>query len=513
METAPLLEALRIVKNYPGVIALDKVDFSLERGEIHALLGENGAGKSTLVKVLTGAEQPDEGEVSIDGDVVDISTPRKAQENGVAVIHQDVSLGLVPQLSVGENIFLGREPKCWPARIDWSALYSQAEELLQRLKFNPEFLREPVGSLSLGEQQVVAVAKALSLNAQIFIMDEPTASLNSHETEVLFNTMRALSGDGVGIVYISHRLEEVLSCAHRVTVLRDGRMVGTVAVGTGVGPEEERTVAAQQSQIVRMMVGHDLAEKHPRSQPTPGPPALGLETVSGAGGRFSDVTMTVHEGETVGIYGITGCGSRELARSLFGLEPIQSGEVTILGESKSIRSPRDAISAGIAFISDDRSRDGLIGGRSVRENITAPILKSLTALGVIRSQQEVAVSRKHVSDLNIRTPTIDQLVRHLSGGNQQKVVFAKWLSSQARVFLFNEPTRGIDVAAKAEIYRLINNLKSNGAAILIVSSELPEVLGVCDRVLVMRRGSIVMELDPRATETTQARVFDIASSG
>ena len=513
MENAAILQATGIVKNYPGVLALDGVDFDLERGEVHALLGENGAGKSTLVKILTGAEHSDDGEIRIGGDIVDVSTPRKAHENGIAAIYQDVGLELVPQLSVAENIYLGQEPRHRSGRIAWSQIHSQAEELLRRLDFDPGFLREPVGRLGLGGQQIVAMAKALSLNARILIMDEPTASLNSHETGTLFKTVRALSQSGVGIIYISHRLEEVISCADRATVLRDGQVVGTVPVGAGTEADMDPEASALQSQLVRMMVGRDLSEQYPRDLSAPGSPALVVEELSGGGGKFFGVSFTVHKGETVGIYGITGCGDGALIRSLFGLERTQSGTIKVLGEPKSFRSPRDAISCGIAFVSDDRKAEGVITERSVRENITAPMMRDLSSLGVINSRSEAALARSSVSELDIRTPTIDQLVRNLSGGNQQKVVFAKWLSSKAGVFLFHEPTRGIDVAAKAEIYRLINRLKASGAAVLIVTSELPEVFGICDRVLVMRRGSIVAELDPRAAETTQAMIFEVASSG
>jgi ABC-type sugar transport system ATPase subunit len=513
MGNIPLLQASAIVKSYPGVVALDRADFELRHGEVHALLGENGAGKSTLVRILTGAEQADSGEIRMDGDVVDVSTPRKAQANGIAAIYQDVSHELIPQLSVAENVYLGREPKRRPARIDWSQLRVGAEQALRRLDFDPGFLNEPVARLAIGERQTVAMAKALSLNTRVLIMDEPTASLNTHETATLFTTVRALSRAGVGIIYISHRLEELLACAHRVTVLRDGRVVGTVPVAPGPEAEMGGVPSAQQSQLVRMMVGHDVADQYPRDPPIPGTSSLILEGLSGAGGRFSGVDLTVHEGEAVGIYGITGCGNRELVRSIFGLEKIESGRLLIHGSPKSFRSPRDAISSGIAFIPDDRPSEGTVSGRSVRENITAPILRLLSSFGIIRSRREAALARSAVNDLNIKTPTIEQLISNLSGGNQQKIVFAKWLSSQARIFLFNEPTRGIDVAAKAEIYTLINRLKSNGVAILIVSSELPEVLGICDRVLVMRRGSIAAAFDPRSVETSQARIFDVASGG
>ena len=362
----PLLQATGVAKSYHGVIALDGIDFELMRGEVHALLGQNGAGKSTLVRVLTGAEHPDAGEIRIEGDIVDVSTPRKAQENGIAAIYQDVTLELVPQLSVAENVYLGREQRRRPARIDWPELLQGAEDVLRRLDFDPRLVTEPVGRLTRGEQQTVALAKALSMNIRVLIMDEPTASLNTHETGTLFNTVRALSEAGVGIIYISHRLEELLACAERVTVLRDGRVVGTIPVATESLPDPVAATSSQQSNLVRMMVGHDVSEQYPRVDSKPGNSSLILDGLSDADGTFSDVNLTVHAGETVGIYGITGCGGRELIRSIFGLEPVQSGKIIVDGRALTLRSPRDAIASGIAFIPDDRTSEGLLAERSMR---------------------------------------------------------------------------------------------------------------------------------------------------
>ena len=494
-----LLEAVGIVKKYPGVHALKGVSFELRAGEVHALLGENGAGKSTLVKIITGSERADEGEIRLRGERVEISSPRKAHDLGIGVIYQEVGQELIGSLSVAENIFLGREPvsRC-VRRIRWRESRRRAYALLEQLSVDPTLAVRAVDELGVGERQSIAIAKALSADTSIVVMDEPTAALNEHERTALFRTVRRLKESGVGIVYISHRLDELREIADRVTVLRDGSLVGTTAASD------------DPSELIRMMVGHEIAEQYPREDIPPGEAVLAVDSLSGEG--FSGVSLTVAAGQTVGIFGSTGCGSRELVRALYGLVPVAAGEVSLGGRKLALTSPRSAIAAGIALISDDRKLEGLLLSRSVRENVSAPTLAQLTSFGRIRRHEEARLAREQIESLDVRTPSIEQTTRYLSGGNQQKVVLAKWLRTSPRVFLLHEPTRGVDVGAKAEMYRLVNRMKREGAAVLLVSSELTEVLGIADHVLVMRGGRVVGEFDPTAPATTQAAVLH-ASSG
>ena len=494
-----ILEALGIEKTYPGVHALRNVSFELRAGEVHALLGENGAGKSTLVKIMTGSEQADGGELRLLGQRVRISSPRQAHELGIGVIYQEVGQELIGSLSVAENIFLGREPRRrWTRRIAWSRIRRDARALLEQLAVDPRLARASVESLGIAEQQSVAIAKALSLDARIVVMDEPTAALNEQERAALFQTIHRLKRAGVGIVYISHRLDELPEIADRATVMRDGAVVGTVPAGTDAAT------------LIRMMVGHELTEQYPREDIVRGGVVLSVQGLSGAG--IEDVGFEVAGGETVGIFGSTGCGSRELVRTLFGLGSIRAGSVVVDGRAASLTSPRAAIASGFAFISDDRKAEGLLLQRTVRENMTAAVLGRLTSLGHINRRKESQLAGEYVDSLDVRTPGIGQITRYLSGGNQQKVVLAKWLASEPRVFLLHEPTRGVDVGAKAEIYRLINRLKRQGAAVLVVSTELTELLGISDRLLVMREGRVVKEFDPRAPQTTQSAVLHAASA-
>ena len=491
------LEMRKITKTYPGVRALDSVDFEVAKGEVHALVGENGAGKSTLMKILAGAQPMDSGEILIDGAPVHITTPQKAMELGVSIIYQEFNL--VPYLNAAENIFLGREPKGRvPGFVNFRAMYAEAQKVIDRLgvKLNA---RTPVNRLSIAQQQMVEVAKATSRNATIIAMDEPSATLTEHELESLFELIRSLKQQGVSIVYISHRLEEVFQIADRVTILRDGRLVGTKPVA-----ETDR------DDIIRMMVGRELKEKIPKQAAQIGEPALTVKNLTRKG-VIEDINFTVHRGEVLGIAGLVGAGRTELARAVFGADAIDEGEIRLNGSRVDIRSPRDAIRRGIGLVTEDRKALGLILGMVVRENISLANLDSLTRLGFVNRREEKRVALKSIEDLMIKTPSVEQQVQNLSGGNQQKVVLAKWLFTQSKVLIFDEPTRGIDVGSKVEIYQLMNRLAANGVAIIMISSELPEILGMSDRILVMHEGKIAGELSRE--EATQEKIMRLATGG
>jgi ribose transport system ATP-binding protein len=482
-----------IRKAYPGVVALDGVDLELRGGEVHVLLGENGAGKSTLVNVLGGATGKDAGRIVLGGGEVEIAGPRHARDLGIAVIHQE--LRLVPALSAAENIFLGREPRILPGIVDRRAMLERARVLLARLgaDFDPS---TPVDALRVAERQLVEIAKALSLDARILVMDEPTSALTERETRTLFAVIRALTARGVAIVYISHRLDEIFAIGDRVTVLRDGRHVATHAVR-----------GADRRELVRLMADREVDERLPKPAVARGAELLRIEGLRRAG-VLHDVALAVHAGEIVGIAGLLGSGRTELARAVFGLDRIDAGRIFLRGRPLRIRSPRQAIRAGIGFVTEDRKGDGLVLGLSVRDNIALPVLRSLSRLGVVRAGDERALAGRYVRDLRIRTTGAEQLVLELSGGNQQKVVLAKWLAARVDVLFLDEPTRGIDVGAKQEIYRLIGRLAEEGVGVVLISSELPEIVGLADRVLVMRGGRIAGEF--ARAEATQERLLACA---
>jgi ribose transport system ATP-binding protein len=493
MTEAAVLEMHQIRKTFPGVVALDGVDFELRRGEVHILLGENGAGKSTLMKILSGAYQKSAGAITFGGEEVEIRTPAHAQGLGISTIYQEFNL--VPHLSVGENIFLGREPTRLPGLIDRRALNRRAAEVLSGLglKLDP---RRPVRGLRVAEQQMVEVAKALSLDARVLIMDEPTAALTEHEIKELFAAIRGLKRKGVSVVYISHRMEELFEIGDRVTVLRDGRSVGTFGVAE-----------TNKFELIRLMVNRDLTELFPKEHAERGAEVLRVEGLTTRGG-LKDVSFSLHKGEVLGIAGLLGAGRTELARAIFGLDKVETGTVHIKGEAKRIGSPRAAINNRIGFLTEDRKAQGLVLPLSVRENLCLPSVDKFTAWGVVDGKRERQAAERYVKELRIRTPGLDQKVVYLSGGNQQKVVLSKWLCSEAEVFIFDEPTRGVDVGAKAEIYQLMNRLTASGVAIIMISSELPEVLGMSDRILVMRGGRVACEFT--AEEATQERILECA---
>ncbi|MFM9107396.1 MAG: sugar ABC transporter ATP-binding protein [Chloroflexota bacterium] len=501
---APLLRMEGISKSFPGVKALEDVSLEVFPGECLALVGENGAGKSTLMKILSGVYAPDAGSIQLGGDEVSLHSPRQAQDLGISIIYQEFNL--MPNLTVAENIFVGREP-ARAGFVRGADMTRQASALLRQLgvALQPH---ETVRDLSVAEQQMVEIAKALSFNARIVIMDEPTSALTDREVEALIRIVRGLKERGMGVIFITHRLDEVAEVADRVTVLRDGRNAGTLPIAEA--PAEK---------IVQMMVGRDLGDlfqKDAAVYAENAPFALEVRGLSRAASRYDpsainlrDISFGVRAGEIVGLAGLVGSGRTEVARAIFGADGFDAGEVVIGGESAAIRSPKDAIARGVGLVPEDRKAQALVLGLAVRENISLASLSSLVRFGFVRLAEERERAQEFVKALRIRTPGLEQKVVNLSGGNQQKVVIAKWLSLKPRVLIVDEPTRGIDIGAKAEVHNLLNELARQGVAILMISSELPEILGMSDRVLVMREGRIAGEL-PRA-EATQERIMALAT--
>jgi ribose transport system ATP-binding protein len=486
-----------IRKSFPGVQALKGVTFGLHKGEIHGLVGENGAGKSTLVKILTGVLSSDSGSISLYGNRVAIESPRQAQQLGISIIHQELSV--LPNLTVGQNIYLGREPrKFLPFWIDWKTLYRMAQEQLQRLNV-PISSRTPVAELSVAQRQMVEVARALSLAAGVIVMDEPTSALTEREIESLFSLMRSLKQQGISIIFISHKLEEIVQIADRITVLRDGSLVGSAPVGD-----------LTPNQIVTMMVGRELGEMYPKQEVVRQEVVLSARNLR-RGKDLRGVSFELHSGEILGLAGLVGSGRTYVARAIFGADPLEGGEFQLDGRPVRIRSPQEAISLGIGFLPEDRKVQGVLLGLSVSSNIAITRLQNVSRWGVIVFRRLKELALEFVQKLSIRTPGISQLVRNLSGGNQQKVVLAKWLALRPRVLILDEPTRGIDVGAKAEIHTLMNQLAKDGVGILMISSDLPEVLGVSDRILVMHEGTIAGEFSRR--EASPDKIMLCATGG
>ena len=475
----PYLVLRGISKSYPGVRALDGIDFDVRAGEVHALVGENGAGKSTLVNVLSGAVRADAGSIEVAGRDVTITDPRQSEALGIAVIHQEFNL--VPQLTAAQNIILGHEPVRGIA-IDVRAARALAAAALARLGVDVP-LDAPIRTLSVAQQQMIEIAKALSVEARVIFMDEPSAALTGQEVDRLFAIIRTLTAHGVGIVYISHRLEEVFQIADRITVFRDGRLIET-------RPRADFT----QDDVIRLMVGRALDAHYPALAPDP-PHDTPLLSVRGLTmpGRIADVDLDVYAGEIYGIAGLVGSGRTSLLRAICGADRFASGTLTLAGKTLHLKSPHDGIAAGLALVTEDRKTQGLVLGMSIRENVTLPHLADFSEFGVIERGKETAAVAGLAAELRVRARSIEQAVRSLSGGNQQKVVLAKWLLERATVICFDEPTRGIDVGAKAEIYELMVSLARSGTGIIMVSSELPEVLGMSMRIGVMRGGRLVRE--------------------
>jgi ribose transport system ATP-binding protein len=485
-----------ICKSFGPVKVLESVDFAIAGGEIHALVGENGAGKSTLMKILSGAYIADSGSVLIDGEPVTIRSTREAEALGIAIIHQE--LNLIPQLSVMDNLFLGREPN-HVGMIERGRMHADSQHWLSKVgaaQIDPERRAE---TLSIGLQQLVEIARTLSLNARVLIMDEPTASLTEREIRTLFAIMRELKSRGVGIVYVSHRMEELFSICDKVSVLRDGHFVG------------ERQVAQTNfREIVEMMVGRELKERFPKREAALGAERLRVEDLSDDG-HIRNIHFEVRAGEVLGVAGLIGAGRSRILNTLFGVNRRTSGQVLLDGQALCVRRPGDAIAAGIGFVTEDRKSQGLILGWSLRENVTLVHLGKYSHQGIVDRKAEDAAVRELMEELKIRARDAEIDVRALSGGNQQKVVFAKWLTTRPKVLLLDEPTRGVDVSGKAEIYQIINRLAAAGTAIVMVSSELPEVLAMSDRILVMCEGQQAAIFDAKATN--QEQIMTAATSG
>ncbi len=493
-----MLEMKDIEKRFPGVLALDRAHIEVQPGEVHIVAGENGAGKSTLMKILAGAYPLDSGKILLDGKEVGHLNPKRAQELGISVIYQEFNL--IPYLSVAENIFLGREPlsRRIPGKIDWGALRRKAQAILDSLQVKID-AKAIVRDLGIAQQQMVEVAKALSVQARIIIMDEPTAALTKQEIDNLFRIICEVKKKGVSIIYISHRLEEFEQIGDRVTVMRDGKTVATLPIaGTGLDA------------LIRLMVGRALEDYYPKVEVPLGQELLRVEGLS-RGTAIREVSFTLREGEILGIAGLMGAGRTEVARAIFALDPVDRGEIRVRGEKVRFTSPQQAIQAGIGFVTEDRKGQGLVLSLSVEHNVTLASLDAFKRWSGLSLGRERSAVGDFIQKLKIRVSSPEQKVVNLSGGNQQKVVLAKWLLSRSKIFLFDEPTRGIDVGAKIEVYTLMNELVRAGAGIVLISSEMPEILGMSDRILVMRRGAVAGELSRK--EATQERILSFATLG
>jgi ribose transport system ATP-binding protein len=490
----PLIEMRGITKEFPGVLALDNVDFDLLKGEIHALVGENGAGKSTLMRVLFGIYQPDAGKILVKGKEVSIHDPSHAQQLGITMVHQE--LLLVPEMNAAQNISLGRESYLAPGVLNWRSIYKDAKENLSRvgLEIDPKI---PVKDLSVAQQQMVEIAKALSRKAEVLVLDEPTSALTPHEIVTLFNLLKKLAKQGVGIIFITHRLEEIFDVADRVTVFRDGHNISSWPIRT-----------AKMKDIIMAMVGRQIAHHITHKKPSVSrKEALRVEGLNSR--ELTDISFSAYAGEILGIAGLVGAGRSELARAIYGADPIEKGKIYIHGSPVTINSPKDAISLGIGFLPEDRRRQGLVLSSSLKSNIALTTYNKLSKFSIIKMKDRQKLAQHYVKALNIRPPYIDRLVRYFSGGNQQKVVIGKWLACNVGIYIFDEPTRGIDVGAKEEVRKLMVDLAKSGACIIMISSELPEILMMSDRIIIMRERRIVADLD--RSKATQEIVMKYAT--
>lgn len=493
-----LLDMKNISKFFPGVKALDNVAFSLKHGEIHALIGENGAGKSTLVNVLSGSYLPDQGTITIEGKEHVVSNPRTGEKLGISMIHQEINL--VPYLTIAQNIFLGREFTYGKSSIiNTRKMNKEAARYLELLdiSISPDTL---VGNLSVSEQQIIEIAKAISKNTKLLILDEPTAALTIKETQSLFKVLASLKAQGVGMIYVSHRMEEIFDISDRVTVLRDGKLVGT-----------RNTNETNDNELVIMMVGREITNHYPHWEFNAHNKNVKLKIENlHVKDKLKDISFELHEGEILGIAGLMGAGRTELAKSLFGVENIESGKIWIDGEQVSINSPRDAIDLGISLVVEDRKDEGLVLMSSSQNNINLPNMDIVSRFSFVNEKNSVQLSSKVVEDLSVKTSSIKANVNTLSGGNQQKIVIGKWLARNPKILILDEPTRGVDVGAKNEIYEIIIRLAESGVAIIMISSDLPEVLNIPNRILVMHEGEISGEFSKE--EATQEKIM-LAATG
>ena len=493
-ETSPVLQLTGISKRFGAVQALTDVDLALFANEVHALVGENGAGKSTLVKILAGIHHPDAGRIQLSGEDLVLSGPAAARDLGIAVIHQHPNL--FPDLTVAENVFVGRLPRNGVRGVDWGELNRTAQRLFENLGVK-QSVSVPVRGLSVADQQLVEIAKSLSLDARVLVMDEPTASLSSHEVERLFTIIRQLRGRGVAILFVDHRMEEVFEIADRVSVLRDGRHVITAPINE-LNPAE----------AIRHMVGRRLETLFPKEQATIGEIALEVRGLTRRG-VFSNASFQVRRGEIIGLAGLVGAGRTEIARVLFGIDRADAGEVLVAGKHAEIKSPKDAMRLGIVYVPEDRHAQGLVLDFSIAANVSLPIVERLSRLLVVDRVQERQIATDYSKQLQVRSTGVEQVASGLSGGNQQKVVLAKWLATKPTVLLLDEPTQGVDIGAKAEVHRIISQLAGQGMAIVLISSELLEVLGMADRIVVLHEGRVAAEF--ARDDATQERVMAAAT--
>jgi len=493
-ETSPVLRLTGISKRFGAVQALTDVDVALFANEVHALVGENGAGKSTLVKILAGIHQPDAGRIQLSGEDLVLSGPAAARDLGIAVIHQHPNL--FPDLTVAENVFVGRLPRNGVRGVDWGELNRTAQRLFENLGVK-QSVSVPVRGLSVADQQLVEIAKSLSLDARVLVMDEPTASLSSHEVERLFTIIRQLRARGVAILFVDHRMEEVFEIADRVSVLRDGRHVITAPINE-LNPAE----------AIRHMVGRRLETLFPKEQATIGEIALEVRGLTRRG-VFSNASFQVRRGEILGLAGLVGAGRTEIARVLFGIDRADAGEVLVAGKHAEIKSPKDAMRLGIVYVPEDRHAQGLVLDFSIAANVSLPIVERLSRLLVVDRVQERQIATDYSKQLQVRSTGVEQVASGLSGGNQQKVVIAKWLATKPTVLLLDEPTQGVDIGAKAEVHRIISQLAGQGMAIVLISSELLEVLGMADRIVVLHEGRVAAEF--ARDDATQERVMAAAT--
>lgn len=483
MDSNNILEMQNIDKSFGGVHALKNIDFSVKRGEVHALIGENGAGKSTLMKILSGAVQADRGKIYINGEEVKINNPGDAQRHKVGIIYQEFTL--VPSLSVAENIFLGELPMGKvKGVIAWKELREKARAALSKLDFSLN-VELPVNELTVAYQQMVEITKAISKNVQLLILDEPTSVLAPHEIEKLFKVISILKQQGVTMIYISHKLEEIFRISDSITVLKDGSLVGTVKTGD-----------VDRDTLIGMMIGRKLESMFPKRTSAIGETIMEVKNISSAvSNKPYNCSLYVRQGEVVGLSGLVGSGRTELARCIFGADPIKSGEIILKGKPVSVTSPVKAVKHKLGLVPEDRKKHGVILSKSIRQNITMPNFKAISAYNVIKSAKEKSIVRELMRVINIKAQSEETNVGNLSGGNQQKVALAKWFCTNSDVVIFDEPTRGVDVGAKYEIYKLINQLAEQGKGIIIISSEMEEILGMCDRVYVLREGTIAGMVD------------------